>query len=129
MKEVETTEFNKGWIVGFIENKGVFTKNTIKIKRKTKNGLKFYHYVNPAFYLVSSDISALEIAKVLLGMGKVSRHGSIFHLEIRRKDDLLKLVDFLQGKLKSQACERRFENWKQRVLEWKSRAWGEGTAR
>ncbi len=124
MKE---NEFNYGWIVGFIESEGFFTQNTIKITRKSKKRLLKYKYINPAFFLVSKDISALEAAKGILGMGKIKEHGSIFHLEIRRKDDLLRLVNFLDGKLKSSARTQQFERWKQMVLQWKSRSWGEGS--
>lgn len=121
------SEFDTGWITGFIEGKGTFTKNTIKITRKTKKGVKFYYYVNPAFYLVSMDRSALEILKEILGMGKLSKHGSVFRLEIRRKDDLLRLANFLHPRLRSRARRPQFEAWRRMVLQWKSRAWGEGT--
>jgi hypothetical protein len=120
------SEFNMGWVVGFIESKGVFTTNTIKFSRKTKSGLKKYRYRNPVFYLVSGDRSALEIIRDLLGMGKIDRHGLVFHLGIRRKDECLRLVDFLEGKLRSVHRIQQFVAWRERVLEWKSRARGEG---
>lgn len=123
---MQESEFDMGWVVGFIESEGVFTKNTIKIRRKTKKKVKNYLYVNPAFFLVSGDRSALETVRDSLGMGKISEHGSVFHLEIRRKGDLLKLANFLHGKLKSESRRERFERWRERVLEWKSRAWGKG---
>ena len=123
---MQSSEFNKGWIIGFIESEGIFTINTIKIKRKTKLGIKKYQYTNPTFYLVSKDNSALEIARGILGMGKVNHHGAIFHLEIRRKTETIRLVEFLDGKFKSELKAQQFRHWKERVLEWKSRAWGEG---
>lgn len=126
MKKSEQTEFNKGWIVGFIESEGVFTTNTVKFKRETKTGVKNYRYLNPAFYLVSRDRAALEMVRGLLGMGKINRHGAIFHLDIRRKSESIRLAEFLEGKFKSELRARQFERWKGRVLEWKSRAWGEG---
>ncbi|MGC8817143.1 MAG: LAGLIDADG family homing endonuclease [Candidatus Hadarchaeum sp.] len=112
--------------MGFIESEGVFTINTIKIRKKTKKGQKNYQYHNPAFYLVSRDRSALEIVKQILGMGKINRHGVIFHLNIRRKDECIALVNFLEGRLKSAFRAEQFEKWRQLVLEWKLRAWGEG---
>lgn len=121
------SEFDEGWIVGFIESEGVFTKNTIKIKRKTKTGTKKYHYVNPAFYLVNKDKSALEIIKGRLGVGKIDQHGVVFHLGVRKKSEVLRLVEFLDGKFKSEIRTQQFERWKEQVLEWKSRAWGKGT--
>jgi len=63
-----------------------------------------------------------------LRLGKVNRHGPIFHLDIRRKSESIQLVGFLDGKLKSELKTRQFETWKGRVLEWKSRAWGDGVA-
>ena len=120
------SEFEKGWIIGFIESEGVFTKNTIKIKRKTKFGVKKYTYVNPAFYLVNKDKSALEIIKRRLNMGKIDRHDSVYHLGVRKKSEVLSLVEFLDGKFKSEFRAQQFERWKERALEWKSRAWGGG---
>jgi len=123
---MEQSEFNRGWIVGFIESEGVFTTNTTEIKRITKIGAKEYRYINPAFYLVSRDLSALETVKSLLKMGKINRHGEIFHLDIRRKSETIRLAAFLKDKLKSDLKRREFELWTGRVMEWKSRAWGHG---
>ncbi len=119
-------KFDYGWLVGFVESEGVFTTNTIKFKRKTKSGTKNYRYINPAFYLVSHDISALEAVRELLKAGKINKHGNIFHLDIRRKDESVRLLGLLDGKLKSKLKTRQFEVWKQIVLEWKSRARGTG---
>lgn len=123
---MKLTSFDTGWIVGFIESEGVFTTNTVKFTRKTKSGVKNYIYPNPAFYLVSKDKAALETARNLLRMGKINRHGTIFHLGIRRKNESVRLAVFLDGKLKSELKARQFEAWKGRVMEWKSRAWGDG---
>lgn len=120
--------FDAGWIVGFIESEGVFTVNTIKLRRKTKKGAKVYLYRNPAFYLVSRDRSALETVKSLLKMGRINRHGQIFHLDIRRKSESIRLAEFLLGKLKSAHKEAQFEGWRERVMEWKSRALYKGKA-
>jgi hypothetical protein len=119
------SEFDKGWIIGFIERSGVFTKNTIKIKRETKSGIKKYYYVNPTFYIVNRDRSALETIKGYLKIGKINRHGTIFHFEVRKKSETLRLVEFLNGKFKSELRSQQFKRWKERVMEWKSRAWGE----
>ena len=125
---MKLTKFDTGWIAGFIESEGIFTTNTLKFKRKSKSGIKNYFYLNPAFYLVSKDKAALEIVRSLLKMGKINKHGEIFHLDIRRKDDSIRLAAFLEGKLKSDTKSQQFEIWKRRVMEWKSRAWGEGVA-
>jgi len=125
---MKLNDFNKGWIVGFIESEGVFTTNTIKFKRKTKSGVKNYQYHNPAFYLVSRDRSALEAVRGLLRLGKINRHGAIFHLSIRRKEECIRLAGFLSGWFKSTARTQQFEAWKSKVLEWKLRARGEGVA-
>lgn len=119
-------EFDKGWVVGFIESEGVFTTNTIKIKRKTRFGIRKYHYHNPAFYLVSRDRSALEIVKGILKAGEIAKHGTIFHLSIRRKKECFDLVKFLEGRLKSPHRVLQFERWRHLVLEWKTRARGDG---
>ena len=119
------SELDKGWIIGFIEARGVFTRNKIKIRRKTKKGEKIYTYSNPAFYLVSKDISALEVARALLRLGKVKKHGPVFHLEIRRKAESIQLAEFLDGMFRSELRIQQFEAWKQHVLQWKSRGRGQ----
>ena len=120
------TDFDKGWVVGFIEGGGSFTVSVIKHKRETKSGVKCYRYHNPAFFLVNKDRALLEKIRGFLGMGKINRHGDYFHLDIRRKSETLRLVKFLDGKIKSELRARQFEKWKKRVLEWKVRARGEG---
>lgn len=120
------TDFDKGWVIGFIEGRGSFTVNIVKFRRETKSGVKHYRYVNPAFYLVQKDRGVLEKVKSLLRMGKINRHGTLFHLDIRKKTETIRLVEFLDGKIKSESKAQQFEKWKEKVLEWKSRAWGEG---
>ena len=100
--------------------------NVIKHKRKTKSGIKYYRYHNPAFFLVNKDRNLLEKIRDFLGMGKINRHGDYFHLDIRRKSETLRLVNFLDGKIKSELRAQQFERWKKRVLEWKRRARGDG---
>jgi hypothetical protein len=119
-------EFDVGWTVGFIEGDGSFTVNVIKHKRKTKFGVKYYRYHNPAFFLVNKDCRLLEKIRDFLGMGKINRHGDYFHLDIRRKSETLRLVNFLDGKMKSELRAQQFERWKKRVLEWKGRVRGDG---
>jgi len=122
----DKTDFDRGWVVGFIEGSGSFTVNIIKHRRETKSGLKYYRYPNPAFFLVNKDRAALEKIRDFLGMGKINRHGDYFHLDIRRKSETLRLVNFLDGKIKSEIRAQQFEKWKKRVLEWKARVRGEG---
>jgi len=124
----DKTDFDRGWVVGFIEGSGSFTVNIIKHRRETKSGLKYYRYPNPAFFLVNKDRAALEKIRDFLGMGKINRHGNYFHLDIRRKSETLRLVNFLDGKMKSELRAQQFEKWKKRVLEWKARVRGEGVA-
>jgi len=120
------TDFDSGWVVGFIEGSGSFTVNTIKHRRKTKSGVKYYRYRNPAFFLVNKDRALLEKIRDFLGMGKINRHGNYFHLNIRRKSETIRLVNFLDGKMKSELRAQQLEKWKKRVLEWKARVRGEG---
>ncbi|MEW6222144.1 MAG: hypothetical protein AB1476_02320 [Candidatus Hadarchaeota archaeon] len=124
MIEMMLEEKDKWWIVGFIESKGVFTKNKIKIRQKTEKGDKKYEYTNPAFYLVSKDISALEIMSELLGLGQIKKHGPISHLEVRRKGETIRLAEFLKDNFKSEIRRQQFERWRQMVLQWKGRGRG-----
>ncbi|KUO40145.1 MAG: hypothetical protein AVW06_02855 [Hadesarchaea archaeon DG-33-1] len=120
------TDFDKGWIIGFIEAEGSFTVSVIKHKRETKSGLKYYRYCNPAFFLVNKDRALLDKIRDFLKMGKINRHGDYFHLDIRRKSETLRLTKLLDGKIKSELRAQQFEKWKKRVLEWKERVRGEG---
>ena len=122
----DKTDFDSGWTMGFIEGEGSFTVKVIKHKRETKSGMKYYRYPNPAFFLVNKDRTALEKIRNFLGMGKINRHGNYFHLDIRRKSETLRLVNFLDGKMKSELRAQQFEKWKKRVLEWKARVRGDG---
>ena len=123
---MKLTEFDRGWIIGFIEGEGTFTVNVIGYKRKTMTETRQYRYQNPAFYIVQKDRKVLEKIRDFLGMGKINRHGNLFHLDIRKKSDVLRLVEFLDGKMKSESKTQKFERWKKRVLEWKSRVRGDG---
>jgi hypothetical protein len=111
----------EAWIIGFIEASGCFTKNKLKIGRKTKNGIKIYRYFVPVFFLVNQDVSALEIARRILGLGRVARHGRSYRLEIRRKREVMRLVRLLDGRLRSDGKKQQFEEWKRLVLQWKRR--------
>jgi len=118
--------FDIGWLVGFIECEGSFTVNIIRHRRETRSGMRYYQYYNPVFFLVNKDRTVLEKVRELLGMGKINRHGDYFHLDIRRKSEVIRLANFLEGRIKSRSRAEQFERWKKRVLEWKTRAWGEG---
>jgi len=112
---------DKSWVIGFIEASGCFTKNELKIARKCEKGIKIYRYSNPVLFLVNKDFSALEIARRILRVGKISKHGSSFRLEVRRKDEVLQMVNLLDNQLRSEEKKRKFEEWKKLVLQWKSR--------
>ena len=115
------SDFEEGWIVGFIEGEGSFTVNPLEIKRRGKKE-KCYRYFNPVFYLVQKEREIPERIRNLLGVGRINRHGPYFRLSVRKKSEVIKLMEFLDGKLKSRPKTRQFERWKEKVLEWKSRA-------
>lgn len=114
-------EFDLGWITAFVEIKGVFTTSKLKIKRITGKGEKIYQYSNPVFYADSKDEFPLETARRILGVGKVVRRGNLYRLEIRKKEDLVRLVEILSDRVGGAKGEK-FERWKERVLQWKSGA-------
>lgn len=119
-------DFDVGWVVGLIESRGSFTVNTIRHRRETRSGVRCYQYQNPVFFLVDKDRTALEKIRELLGMGRINRHGDYFHLDIRRKSEVIRLANLLDGRIKSRLRAKQFGRWKEKVLEWKARAWGEG---
>lgn len=115
------SDFEEGWIVGFIEGEGSFTVNPLEIEREGKR-VKRYRYLNPVFYLVKREREIPERIGNLLGVGRINRHGPYFRLSVRKKSEVIKLMEFLDGKLVSGLKRQQFERWKQKVLEWKSRA-------
>ncbi|MEM2874584.1 MAG: hypothetical protein QW567_00950 [Candidatus Hadarchaeales archaeon] len=115
-------EFDLGWITAFVEIKGVFSVNKIVIKKITKKGEKTYLYNNPVFYADSKDEFPVEMARSILGVGKVIKRGNLHRLEIRKKEELIQLANLLSRGVGGRKSEK-FEKWKELVLQWKSRAW------
>lgn len=115
---------DKCWIIGFIDSSGCFTKNEIKIVKKSDKGIKIYRYSNPVFLLVNKDLSALETVRRILKAGKITKQHHSFMLQIRKKGEVLRMIELLDGQLRSEEKKQKFEKWKRLVLQWKSRGRG-----
>jgi hypothetical protein len=103
------------WLIGFVEAAGSFTRNTTVILREDRT----YRYTTPQFFLTSSDPSAVEAVRSILGMGRVTLGGR--RLEVRRKEELFRLATLLDGKLRTERRRREFTGWKALLLQWKRR--------
>ncbi|MEM2878130.1 MAG: hypothetical protein QXG10_01035 [Candidatus Hadarchaeales archaeon] len=114
-------EYDIGWLIAFLEFKGVYTVNKINITKKTKKGEIKYGYINPVFYADSKKIYPVETARKILGAGKVVTRGGLYRLELRRKEDLFRLLDFILKWGGPSFETEKFEKWKDRVLQWKAR--------
>lgn len=110
------------WLAGFLDACGCFTKNKLKIVRKTENRLKIYRYQNPVLFVVNNDPSPLEIVRRMIGGGKIIRIGGSYRLEVRRKQDVLRVVELIDGRLRSFKKKEVFEKWKWLVFQWKQRS-------
>jgi hypothetical protein len=121
-------KYDLGWITAFMEFKGVFTVSRVKIKKKIKDGEKIYTYNNPVFYADSQSPVPLETARKILKVGKITRNGAMYRLEVRRKEELFRLIEVLPEELAGPKGEK-YMKWRELVLQWKSRGQGEGAVR
>ena len=78
-------------------------------------------YLNPVFYVTSVEREPLDLINNLMGCGEVRKCGILHRWEVRRKEDVIALTEYLSGKLKTKVKCQQFERWKRKVLEWKSR--------
>lgn len=96
-----------------MEAKGCFSHNRVV----TKRGL----YQNPAFFVTHREKEPLLLLKEKTGLGEVRRAGGLFRWEVRRKAEVMELLDLLEGGLRLPSKIRQYERWKREVLQWKQR--------
>lgn len=104
---------NDEWAGGYIEAKGCFTFNRVV----TKTGI----YRNPVFFLTQKERDPLFLLQEITGLGEVKKAGGLFRWEVRKKGEVVKLMEFLEGKIKTPVRLRQYEEWKKGVLQWKQR--------
>jgi hypothetical protein len=111
-----STEFDRGWILGFIEGEGSFTYDVAR-----REGREFKV---PRFTLNQTERSVLEILQGFFGGGNIyvrnyvgkdywsSRKSTRYDYIVRDKETLEKIRDFCEGKLKHPKKKMQFEEWK-----------------
>ncbi|MEM2535781.1 MAG: LAGLIDADG family homing endonuclease [Candidatus Hadarchaeales archaeon] len=103
----------RDWILGYLEAKGSFTFNMGRMKDKL--------YQNPVFFLSQKEREPLLLLRDLTGLGEVRKVGGLYRWEIRKKKEVIMLVEFLEGGFRTPAKQRQYEKWKEAVLQWKQR--------
>jgi len=118
------SEFDKGWIVGFIEGEGSFTYD-IQGGYVKKNG-KSLHV--PRFCINQTNKAPLEFLMTFFGGGHIyirtyrGRHywsenkATRYDYIVRDIATLEKIKDFCEGKLKHPDKRTQFEEWKKLFL-------------
>lgn len=103
----------KDWILGYLEAKGCLTLNRIRTKDRL--------YQNPAFFLSQREKEPLLLLRELTGLGEVRKVGRLYRWEIRKKEEVTALMEFLEGGFRTPAKQKQYEKWKEAVLQWKQR--------
>ncbi len=103
----------KDWILGYLEAKGCFTTNRVVAGRRS--------YQNPAFFLTQMEKETLLFLREATGLGEVKKVGNLYRWEVRKKREVVALMEFLEGGLRTPSKIRQYEKWKENVLQWKQR--------
>jgi hypothetical protein len=111
-----STEFDRGWILGFIEGEGAFTHD---ITRRDGRKVKV-----PRFCINQTERCVLEFLQKFFGGGNIyvrnyvgknywsSRKSTRYDYIVRDKDTLERIRDFCEGRLKHAKKRMQFEEWK-----------------
>jgi truncated hemoglobin YjbI len=111
-----STEFDCGWVIGFIEGEGSFTHDWVKREGKKVKV--------PRFTLNQTERSVLEFLQEFFGGGNIyvrnytgkdywsHQKSTRYDYVVRDKDTLQKIRDFCEGKLKHPMKKEQFEEWK-----------------
>jgi len=97
------SDFDRGWLVGFIEAEGSFT-------RKSDN-------YRPFFSLGQNDRDVLKEIQRLLGFGAVSKswkknkESKAWRYTVYAKSGLEVIIRFLNGRLKTELKKSQFRHW------------------
>lgn len=113
------SEFDKGWIVGFIEGEGSFTHD-LQGGYSRKSGALYV----PRFVINQTERTTLEFLKAFFGGGHIytrryegkkywtENKSTRYDYVIRDIATLEKVRDFCEGKLKHSLKRKQFEEWK-----------------
>lgn len=102
---------NSEWLIGFIEGEGSF------IVRNHRNNI-------PIFSLGQNEKEILEKIREFLGFGIVTTPQNPLRLgwkpywqfQVNKTEDLMKLIEIVDGKLQTEKKQIQFANWKPFVV-------------
>jgi excinuclease UvrABC helicase subunit UvrB len=103
----------RGWILGYLEAKGCFSYNKVVTKRRI--------YQNPAFFLTHKGKETLLLLKEITGLGEVKKAGGLYRWEVRRKKEVIELMELLERGFRTPPKIQQYEKWREDVLQWKQR--------
>jgi hypothetical protein len=103
----------RGWILGYLEAKGCFSHNKVVAK-----GVSYW---NPAFFLTHKEKEVPLLLRELTGLGEVRRAGGLYRWEVRRKREVVELMELLEGGFRTPSRRQQYERWREDVLQWKQR--------
>lgn len=110
---MDISNMEREWILGYIEAKGCFTTNKVVMGNRV--------YQNPVFFLTQKEKETLLFLKEATGLGEVKKTGGLHRWEVRKKREVIALMEFLEGGFRTTHRARQFEKWKEGVLQWKQR--------
>jgi hypothetical protein len=111
-----STEFDRGWIIGFIEGEGSFTHDWVRREGKKVKV--------PRFFVTQTERSVLEFLQGFFEGGNIyvrnyvgkdywgHQRSTRYDFIVRDKNTLEKIRDFCEGRLKHSKKKEQFEEWK-----------------
>lgn len=99
------------WLIGFTEGEGCFGSRQRKLQKRY-----------PHFTLVNTDLSSIEKAKEILGVGSITikpttgRRRTCYSLTVENREGLERVRDFFQNRLRTDYKKKQFAIF-ERVLE------------
>jgi len=100
-------EINLDWFVGFLEGEGSFSRS--------KDGAG---YIIPSFTLAQNDEEIMRKVRKFLGFGRIyyNKHTRTWFLQVRAQAENIKLMNLLDGKLRTIFKAKQYLKWKKLVL-------------
>jgi len=114
VEKLDTPATGGGWVVGFVEGEGSFTRTREHRSEK---------YVYPAFFIVNADVDILRKIRRFFGFGDVNKHGEInrhaiprgkkqlWHYQVSGFKRCTILRNFFKGRLRTESKQRQFAEW------------------
>lgn len=104
------------WFIGFLEGEGSFSR--------TRDG---GGHIIPSIQIAQNNRKIIEDIRKFLGCGRVyyNKHTNTCYIQIRAHEECKKLMNLIDGKLRTEHKQKQYEKWKKLVLtrKLKNRRW------